>query len=127
MKPKKNALVITNAEYEVLSVIWKNGRQSVREIYDRLRDSRGWALTTVRTMLDRMTKKGLVKKENFHGMFLFSPRISRPAGLAKMIRFFARQVLETDPENLVAMFAASKGMKKTELAELKALLEEDED
>ena len=125
--PGKKRLDITNAEFEVLSVIWKNGRQSVREIHDQLRDSRGWALTTVRTMLDRMEKKGLVKKADYHGIFLFSARISRPAGLAKLVRFFGRQVFETDPENLVAMFASSKGLKKSELAELKALLEEDED
>ncbi len=124
---KKRTVEITNAEYEVLAVVWKHGQQSVREIYERLRDSRGWALTTVRTMLDRMTKKGLVKKESYHGIFLFSSIISRPAGLAKIVRFFARQVLETKPANVVAMFSASKGLSKAEIAELKTLLEDNED
>ena len=126
MKTKKKAIDITNAEYEILSVIWKWGQQSVREIYERLKETRGWALTTVRTMLDRMTKKGLVNKEDYHGIFLFSALISRPVGLAKIVRFFAHRVLETSTDSVVAMFSASKGLTKAELAELKNLLEDDD-
>ena len=61
---------LTKAEYDIMRILWKHGEKSVREICDLLRDTQGWALTTVRTMMDRMTNKGLLQKENFHGVFI---------------------------------------------------------
>ena len=121
-----NVPELTKAEYDILRFLWKHGEKSVREIYDLLKDSHGWALTTVRTMMDRMTNKGLLKKENFHGVFIYSPLISRPAGLAKLVRFFADRVLETDTNTVVAMFSDSKGLTSEEITELKNLLNDEE-
>ncbi|MBN2008997.1 BlaI/MecI/CopY family transcriptional regulator [candidate division KSB1 bacterium] len=126
MRKKESIPELTKAEYDIMRILWKHGEQSVREIYDALKDTQGWALTTVRTMMDRMANKGLLEKENYHGVFIFKPMISRPAGLARMVRFFADRVLETDTNTVVAMFSNTKGLSTDEIDELKKLLDEDE-
>ena len=101
MKNKRRSPSLTYAEYEVMRVLWKHGKKPVREIHEILLPSQGWALTTIRTMLDRMANKKLVKKVKENSYFLFSPLVSRPAGLAGLVRFFASQVLETDASKVV--------------------------
>jgi BlaI family penicillinase repressor len=116
---------LTKAEYDIMRILWKEGERSVREVYERVRETQGWALTTVRTMMDRMTNKGLLKKQNYHGVFIFKPLISRPEGMTQMVRFFADRILETDASAVVAMFSNTKGLTGEEINELKKLLEEE--
>ena len=118
----KNIPELSKAEYEILRILWKHGRQTVREVHNRLASTSGWAYTTTKTMMDRMVAKTLLKREKFHGIFLYHPLISRPAGLARLVQFFADRVLETDRSTVVSMFAASKVLSDEEIEELQHLL-----
>lgn len=77
--------------------------------------------------MDRMVKKGLLNRENFHGAFVYKALISRPAGLARMVSFFAKRVLEQDAASVVAMFANSQSLSTEEKDELSALVEANQD
>jgi len=125
-RPKKpNAPAVpelSRAEFDVLRVLWKEGRQSVREVHDRVRQTRQWAYTTTKTVMDRMVAKGLLDREPFHGVALYKPRISRPAGLARLVEFFASRVLETDPATVVALFADGETLTPAEVRELERMV-----
>ena len=82
-------------------------------------------LATIEKSLDRMIKKGLLEREKYHGIYLYKPLISRPAGLARMVRFFADRVLETDVGSVVSIFAKSNTLSAEEIEELEQLLEEE--
>ncbi|WOX05106.1 BlaI/MecI/CopY family transcriptional regulator [Microbulbifer pacificus] len=114
---------LSKAEYEVLHVLWKAKAASVRELHDQL--SNGWAYTTTKTVMDRMVKKELLSRESIHGVFVYRPLISRPAGLARLVSFFANRVLEQDTDSVVAMFAKNQSLSKKELEELSKLVEGD--
>ena len=116
---------LSKAEYDILRILWKHGKKTVREVHDFLHSTSGWAYTTTKTMMDRMVKKGLLSRKDFHGIYLYEPLVSRPAGLAKFVKFFADRVLETDAANVVAMFANSKAITPEEIEELERLLEEE--
>ncbi len=118
---------LSKAEYDILRILWKNGRNTVREVHDAITETTGWAYTTTKTMMDRMVTKELLKREEFHGIFLYSPLVSRPAGLAKLVKFFADRVLETDAGAVVSMFAGSKAISPEEIKELERLLQEDDE
>ena len=83
----------------------------------------GWAYSTTRTVLDRMVKKGLLERGSFHGVYLYQPRISRPLGLARLVRDFAERVLELDSAAVLPLFARSEALSEEEVAELSRLLE----
>jgi len=125
MTSQKRLPDLSKAEYDILRVLWKSGRQSVREVHDQLQETSGWAYTTTKTMMDRMAQKNLLSREQFHGIFLYKARITRPAGLAKIVKFFADRVLELDSSEVVAMFAQSKAITEEEMKELESLLNDD--
>ena len=115
---------LSKAEYDILRILWKGGRKTVREVHDELQETTGWAYTTTKTMMDRMAAKELLTRDSFHGIFLYSPLVSRPAGLAKMVQFFADRVLETDASTVVSMFAGGT-LSDEEIKELNELLSRD--
>ena len=122
MSRSKTVPELSKAEYDILRIIWKNGRQSVREVHDQLQPTSGWAYTTTKTMMDRMVSKGLLKRESFHGVFLYQPLITRPAGLVRLVEFFSDRVLEMDASAVVSLFKKSEAITPDEIEELEKLL-----
>jgi BlaI family transcriptional regulator, penicillinase repressor len=113
---------VTKAEFQVLDVLWASGELSIREIHDRLANA--WAYSTTKTVVDRMARKGLVNRANLHGINVYCAAISRPAGLAHWLKFFARQILGVDTATAVAMFSQSDKIDADELAELERLVQQ---
>ncbi len=114
---------LSRAEYDILRILWKEEQLSVREVHDALQSTYKWAYSTTKTMMDRMAKKNLLKREEFHHIFLYKPLITRPQGLMKWIEFFADRVLEMDRASAVALFARTKAITPDEIEELSDLLE----
>ncbi|MFQ5632025.1 MAG: BlaI/MecI/CopY family transcriptional regulator [bacterium] len=125
MKKKHSYPDLSKAEYDILRILWKANRLSVREVHDQLSPINKWVYSTTKTMMDRMVKKGLLLRETFHGIFLYKPLISRPAGLVRMIQFFADRVLEMDYGSVVSLFAHSKVLSREEIDELEKFLEQE--
>jgi len=68
--------VLGDLEAEVMKLVWKNERATVREIYDRLRLEKKLAYTTVMTIMTRLAEKGLLNKEPLGNAFVYTPTIS---------------------------------------------------
>lgn len=113
---------LADTELDVMRALWKGDRLSAREVHDRVAPSRGWAYSTTRTILERMVEKGLVEKASFHGIYLYAPRLSRAAGLARLVRDFADRVAEVGAAPVVSLFAGSESWSEAEVAELERLL-----
>ena len=116
---------LTKAEFDILRIIWKSGKHSVREVHDQITATHDWVYSTTKTMMDRMTRKQLLAREKFHGIFLYRPLLSRPKGFARFIQFFADRVLELDYGEVVALFSRSQALDPEEIQELERLLVND--
>lgn len=124
---KKSIPDLSRAEYDILNILWREGRQSVREVHDHLTEVYSWAYSTTKTTMDRMAQKGLLERESFHGVFLYVPQISKPAGMAKWVRFFADRVLQMEMGAVMSMFAHSNSLTPAEIVELQKLLDSEAD
>lgn len=126
MAVRKSLPDLTKPELAIMKYFWAAGPLSAREIHERLRSTIDWAYSTTRTTLDRMVKKRLLSKKDFHGINLYEPRITKPVGLAQLVRDFADRVLEVEPSTVVSLFARSESLTEDEMKELSALLSKDE-
>jgi BlaI family penicillinase repressor len=68
---KKN-LELFDSEWAILRVVWKLEPCAAPTVQEELQDERGWAYTTVKTMMDRMVKKGLLKTQKIRNLYLYS-------------------------------------------------------
>ncbi|MCB1037009.1 MAG: BlaI/MecI/CopY family transcriptional regulator [Acidobacteria bacterium] len=111
------------SELAIMKEIWEVGKATVREVHDRLAPRSGWAYSTTKTVMERMVRKGILLRKDFHGVFLYEAEVSRAQGLATLARDFADRVLGVDSQALVPLFAESGSLSPAELEELEALLE----
>ncbi|MCU0233132.1 MAG: BlaI/MecI/CopY family transcriptional regulator [Thermoanaerobaculales bacterium] len=115
---------LSPSELELMKLLWEADGLSAREVHERLSGRLDWAYSTTRTTLERMVRKGLVAKREFHGLHLYTASVSRAAGLARLVRDFARQVVGSSPAPVVSLFAANGTLAEEEVAELRRLLDE---
>lgn len=113
-------------ELELLKVLWRAGRASAREVHDRAGKELNWSYSTTRTVLQRMVDKGLVSRGEFHGLTLFEAKPKKVEMIGRLVRDFARRVLEIDGELPASAFTDSRLLDEAEQEELRALLEDAE-
>ena len=110
-----------------MKLFWAAGPLSAREVHEHHQSTTNWAYSTTRTTLDRMVKKRLLTKKDFHGINLYKPRITKPVGIAQLVRDFADRVLEVEPSTVVSLFARGESLTEEEMKELSELLSRDVD
>lgn len=115
---------LSDAELDVLKIVWMRDRSSAREIHEAIAPEREWSYSTTRTLLRRLVEKGAAKVGEFHGLQLYEAAISKPEGLARRVREFADRVLELDRAPVISLFGESHALTEEEIAELERLLEE---
>lgn len=122
MKPRDTSA----SELGILKLLWRHERLSAREIHEHVGAEQGWAYSTTRTVLDRMAKKGQLRKGSLHGLNVYEPALAKVPTLADMVRDFTGRVFGTRPSSAIPMFAESDLLSEQEIAELEALLEEED-
>ena len=123
MAPDPNAQP-TKPELAVLKLLWSSKWMTAREIADVVGTEFSWSYSTVRTVLERMCDKDLLKKKSHDGVNLYSASVGKIALLSGMIRDFTDRVLEIDAAPSAALFADSKLLTKDEIDELERVLGE---
>ncbi|MHC4517186.1 MAG: BlaI/MecI/CopY family transcriptional regulator [Planctomycetota bacterium] len=66
-----------DSEWAILQVVWEREPCAAPTVQEALEKDRGWAYTTVKTMMDRMAKKGLLKAERIRNLYLYRSAITR--------------------------------------------------
>jgi len=113
----------SQAELAVLKHLWSRGPQSAREVQDGVVGATGWSYSTTRTLLTRMTEKGLIVRKDVHGLSVFEAQVEKVSMMSRMIRDFAANVLDMDGPLPGTAFAGSKLFSDEEAEALTRLLE----
>ncbi len=114
---------ISEAEWEVLGVLWKKSPLTASQIFDAL-DEHGWKLNTVRTFLVRLEKKGVIAAADAEGGKQFLPKLDRETCVKQASQSFLDRVFGGATGSLLVHFAKSKRLSATDLAELQAILDQ---
>lgn len=116
------------SELELLKALWREGRLSARELHDRVGEAQGWSASTTRTVLRRLVEKGLAARTDYHGLAVYQASAAKVDLISRLVRSFARRVLDADPRALPAStFAGSALLDEAEREELERLLKSAED
>ena len=61
--PRKPSSTPTEVELEILQVLWQRGPSTVRQVFNLLKDARGTQYSTTLKMIQVMTEKGLLRRD----------------------------------------------------------------
>ena len=67
---------LTEAEWEIMKVVWERQPCAAGTVQEELTHTRDWAYSTVKTTMDRMADKGLLRIEKIRNLQLFTACIS---------------------------------------------------
>jgi BlaI family penicillinase repressor len=87
----KTILELFESEWAILQVVWELEPCAAPTVQEALQSEKGWAYTTVKTMMDRMVRKDLLKTEKIRNIYLYSSAITKSqAQKSEIIRMLKR-------------------------------------
>ena len=117
---------ISDAEWQVMNVIWNGQPLTSQEVVDALSSEARWAPATIKTMLHRLVKKDVLTFEMQGNRYVYRAKIRRSQCVRHASRSFLRRVFEGEPGSLVAHFLKNSRLSSEEIADLRRILDEQE-
>jgi len=115
---------ISDAEWQVMEVIWSRKAATAAEVIARLSPVTGWRHRTVRTLLGRLVDKGALATEAEGNRYLYRPLVSRSKCVRAESRSFLNKVFAGNAPELLVHFVRSANISREEIAKLHRLLDE---
>ncbi len=119
-----NSVKISESEWRVCKVLWRKWPLTANEIVAQLGETSDWSPRTIKTMLNRLIKKGALGYESIGREYHYFPRISEEECVASHTQSFVDRVFGGETGTMVAAFIKQRRLSEREIAELKAILEE---
>jgi len=113
----------TDSELEILCVLWQRGPSTVREVHDALIKNKPMGYTTVLKLMQIMTDKGLVRRDEDQRAHVYRARVPQQETQQQMVRDLLRRAFDNSAAQLVMQALASKKTSPQELAEIRQLLD----
>ena len=73
---KKN-YELTEGEWAIIQAVWENEPCAAPTVQEKLETKKDWTYSTVKTMMDRMVTKGLLKTERMRNLILYRSVVTR--------------------------------------------------
>lgn len=123
MKKKAKARP-TDAELSLLAVLWKRGPSTVREIHEALEAEKGTGYTTTLKILQKMTAKQLVRRDESSRSHVYSPAIQAEQTQRQLLRNLLHRAFAGSRSKLIVQALADERATPDELAEIRRLLDQ---
>lgn len=114
----------TPGELEVLKVLWDHGPSTVREVMNVLNESRERAYTSVMSLLNVMTDKGLLSRKPHGRAFLYEAKVKREKTLGQMVGDLLGRAFEGSATALVSQLLDESKPTQQELDEIRSAINE---
>lgn len=111
------------AEWTILETLWTTSPLSVREVYESIGEAKMNA-QTVRTLMDRLLTKGMVKRKEVHGVWVFEPNCKRDVAVKEEGRGFLERFFGGSPALGAAYFLKEEKLSEKDLRHIRKILDE---
>jgi BlaI family penicillinase repressor len=115
---------ISDAEYEVMKVVWKYAPISTIEVIDKLTKTSKWSPKTIQTMLLRLVKKGALTYEKDSRVFVYTPAVKEDEYLAQESSSFLNRFYNGTLNSMILNFLEQDKLTDYDIEELRHILEE---
>jgi predicted transcriptional regulator len=116
----------TEAEYDILQILWVHGSATVREVHEHLSKKKPSQYTTTLKLMQVMAEKGLVARDETNRSHVYQPEITREEAQQQIAGHILNRVFGGSARSLLLGALGAKPASKKELAELRQLIDEHE-
>lgn len=126
MKRKHSLPKPTDAELSILRVLWQRGPSTVRQVHEVLEPIRKTGYTTILKLLQIMTEKGLVVRDESSRTHIYQPRLREQQTQRQLVSDLLEKAFGGSAMHLVMQTLAAKKTSPEELAQIRELLDKAE-
>lgn len=118
----EESINITDAELEIMKIIWTKPGVTAKTISDELEDKTKWSQSTIKTLLGRLCNKNVISFQKKGKEFLYHAIISYEKYSAEESKSFLEKMFNGSINLMMLNFVKSKGISHEEAEELKDIL-----
>ena len=122
----KKVVKISDAEWEVMNLVWASAPVAIADIVDQLARKKGWAPRTTRTLVERLVKKGALSYQEDGKRYLYRPEVSLADCVRQESRNFLDRVFGGEPAAMLINLVKETSLSPAEIAELRRILKDKE-
>jgi predicted transcriptional regulator len=112
----------TDAELNILRILWEHGPATVRQVHNILNEDRNSGYTTALKLMQIMTEKGLLERDESCRPQLYKARLSRDQTERQLVRDLLDRAFAGSAKRMVLQALSVKKASAEELAEIEKLL-----
>lgn len=113
---------ISEAEFEVMKIIWKYAPISTNEITEKLLQTTNWSPKTIQTLIKRLVTKGVLTYEKQSRVFVYTPTVKENEYINQESNSFLNRYYDGDITAMVSAYLENDRLSEAELDALRALL-----
>jgi BlaI family transcriptional regulator, penicillinase repressor len=117
---------ISESEWQVMTIIWEREPVSAGDVVEKLSAKSGWHSRTIRTLLDRLVKKGALGVDSTSKPALYRARLNMADCVQQESQSFLQRVFAGESASMLMHFVKESKLSGDEIKQLKKLLSEKE-
>lgn len=118
--------VLGKSEWYIMEKLWEFAPRTYVQLCHELKENPGWSRSTVQTMLERMTEKGILKFEIIGRAKHYYPGVARDDVAIAETRSLLERAFEGSASLMMSTLVRKKQLTKEEINELYTILQEAE-
>lgn len=116
---------ISEAEFEVMKVVWKYAPISTNEITERLVKTTTWSPKTIQTLIKRLVTKGVLSYEKQSRVFVYTPLVKKSDYIGQESNSFLKRFYDGNIASMLSAYIDDGRLSESEIATLRSLLSKD--
>lgn len=113
----------SEAELEILQVLWDRGPSTVREVWDVIKCDRELQYTTTLKQMQVMTEKGFLRPDKAERSHVYQPRVTEDGIQERLLKQLVKRVFRGSAHKLVVKALSQHRASPRELREIRKLLD----
>ena len=118
----KTSIELTQAEWTIIKAVWENEPCTAPDIRQKLHRPTGWTYSTVRTLMDRMTVKGLLTADKSQHPTIYRSAVTRQQAQRGELGYALKHAFNGALTPMVQCLLDSGNLTSEELTELESLI-----
>ncbi len=118
----KKKYELTEGEWAIVKAVWDNQPCAAPTVQEVLESQRKWSYSTVKTMMDRMVAKGLLKTEKIRNLILYRSVITKKEAQKGEVMRTVKRAFNGALTPMMQFLLDNNKLSKSELSELEAII-----
>lgn len=113
---------ISEAEFEVMKIVWKYAPINTNEITDKLLETTAWSPKTIQTLIKRLVKKGVLAYEKQSRVFVYTPLVKENEYIGHESNSFLKRFYDGNITAMLSAYIDNDRLTESEIETLRSLL-----